>query len=138
MFHGFTVSNLTDQYYVRRLAQGILQGNFIGFGIDSDLPLCHQAIAVIVHEFDRVFDGDDVAMGISVTVVHHRCQRSRFTGAGTTDKNHQPALGHRDILQNRWQAQFLETWNMGIYNTQYQARAATLDECIDTKTGYAG
>ena len=44
MLHGFAVANLTDQDHIRRLAQGILQRNFVGLGIHADLALGDQAI----------------------------------------------------------------------------------------------
>ena len=138
MLHGFPISNLADQDHVRRLAQGILQRDLVGLGIDADFALRHQAIAMVVYEFDRVLDGNDMTMRVTVAVIHHRSQRGRFTGTGSTDKNDQASLGHGDILQNRRQVQFFETRNIGIDDPQYHAAAAALHEGIDTKAGNAG
>jgi hypothetical protein len=52
---------------------------------------------VLVDEFDRVLDGDDVTLAVAVAVVDQRCQRGGLAGAGTADKNDQAAQGHRDV-----------------------------------------
>ena len=53
-----------------------------------------------VHVLDRVLDRDDVAGRGAVAVVDHRRQRGRLARAGAADDQHQPALGHHDVLQH--------------------------------------
>jgi hypothetical protein len=74
-----------------------------------DLALGDDAVLVRVHELDRVLDGDDVTLAVLVAVADHRRQRGRLARAGAADHDHQPALGHRDVLQDRRQAEFLES-----------------------------
>ena len=137
VFHGLTIPDLADQNHVRRLAQGIFQRNFIRLGIDTDFALGHQTILVVMHEFDRILDGNDMTMRVAIAVVHHRCQRGRLTRARAAYEDDQATLGHRDILQDRRQVEFVETGDLGVDDTQHHARAATLHEGIDTKTRHA-
>ena len=44
----------------------------------ADFALVDQAFLRFVHEFDRVLDGQDVAVFVFVDVVDHRRQRGRF------------------------------------------------------------
>ena len=56
------VADFADQDHVRRLAQRVLQRVVPDCGIDADFALGDQAVLVLVHVFDRVFDRDDVAV----------------------------------------------------------------------------
>src|SRR5690606_41751056 len=60
---------------------------------------------VVVHVLDRVLDRDDVAAGLLVAVVQHRCERGGLTRAGAADDDDQAALAHDDVLENRRQLQ---------------------------------
>ena len=75
IFHGFAVADFADQDHVGRLAQGIFQRGVPVFGIDPDFAVGDRRNSVFVHEFHRVFDGDDVALGTLVAVTHHGGQR---------------------------------------------------------------
>jgi hypothetical protein len=72
-------------------------------GIDPDFALGDDAVLVLVHVLDRVFDGDDVAVGVLVAVIDQRGQRGRLAGTGAADEDDQAALGHRQILEHRRQ-----------------------------------
>jgi hypothetical protein len=43
--------------------------------VRSDFALVDQALPILVHELDRVFDGDDVIAAVLVDVVDHRAER---------------------------------------------------------------
>ena len=132
--HGFAVANLADQNHVRRLTQGVFQRREPVFGVHPDLALGDDAVLVVVHVFDRVLDGDDVAEAVFVAVADHRRQRGGFARAGAADENHQTALGHGHVLEHFRQAQFLELGNFGGDGAQHQADARLLHEGIDAKT----
>jgi len=56
-----------------------------------------------MHEFDRVFDGDDVLLEVLVDVINHRGQRCRFTAArGARDQDEAFFVG-ADVLEHRWE-----------------------------------
>ena len=71
ILHGFPVTDLADQDHVRRLAQGVFQRHLVGFGIDPHLALGDDAVLVVVHELDRVLDGDDMARTVLVAITDH-------------------------------------------------------------------
>src|SRR5699024_7186291 len=71
MFHGFTSTNLTNKDNVGRLPQGILQRDLEGVGIDTHFTLGDDTTLVLVDVFDWVFNGDDVATRVTVTVANH-------------------------------------------------------------------
>ena len=100
LLHGLGSPHLTNQYHVRRLAQGVFQRHIKGLGIHTHLALGNQATRMLVHEFDGVLDTDNVAATIVVAITQHRRQRGGFTGAGGTDKDDQATLGHGQFLDN--------------------------------------
>ena len=69
--HGVGGAHLADHDDVRRLAQGILQRHVEGLGVDTHLALGDQAVAVVVHKLDRVFNADDMPAAVLVAVAHH-------------------------------------------------------------------
>jgi hypothetical protein len=89
--HGLPIPDFAHHDHVRCLPQGVLQRDFPGVGVDADLALGDDAFLVLMHELDRVFDGDDVTLAIAVAVIDQRGQRGGFAGAGAADKNDQAA-----------------------------------------------
>ena len=61
MIHRFAISNFTDHDDIGRLAQCVFESHCPILGIGADFALCKDTVAVLMHEFDRVFNGDDVA-----------------------------------------------------------------------------
>jgi hypothetical protein len=51
-----------------RLAQRVLERDLPAFAVDADLALRDDAVAVLVHELDRILDRDDVAVAVLVAV----------------------------------------------------------------------
>jgi hypothetical protein len=72
--HGFGGAHLADENHVRCLAQGILQPHLEGLRIDTDLALRDQAARVIVEEFDRILDAEDMSLAVAIAVPDHRRQ----------------------------------------------------------------
>ena len=65
----------------------------------ADLALVDEALLVLVHELQRVLDGDDVVGAGPVDVVDERAECGRLAGAGGTGHQHQ-ALGQMAQLQD--------------------------------------
>ena len=74
IFHSISVANLTNQNHIRGLAQGIFQCGKPVISIYTNFALGDDAVFVLVYEFNRVFDGDDVVLAVFVSVVDHRSQ----------------------------------------------------------------
>ena len=68
---GLQVAHLADEHDVRILSKCRPQCILERVGMLADLPLVHETVSVRVHEFDGIFDGDDVIGSILVDVIHH-------------------------------------------------------------------
>ncbi|RMO57057.1 hypothetical protein ALQ39_05749, partial [Pseudomonas amygdali pv. eriobotryae] len=131
MLHGLAVTNFADQNHIRSLTQRVLQRRAETAGIDPHLALVDDGLLVAMDEFDRVFNGDDMAAGVAVAVIDQRCQRGRFARAGGTDEQHQAVLFHDHIEQYRRQEQVLETRNIQLDIPRDDGHLVTLHEDID-------
>ena len=126
--HGLCGAYFTDENHVRRLAQGVLQPDLEGLRVQSDLALGDQTALVIVHEFDGIFDRQDVFAAIAVTVPDHGRQRGRLARARGAQKHHQAAFGHRQVGHDGRQTEFIEVRNLAFDAPQHQAEATALNE----------
>ncbi len=104
----------------------------------ADLALVDQALFRFVHELDRVFDGQDVAVFAFVLVVDHGRQRGRFAGAGRTGHQHQAARLVGQLLEDLRRAELLERKDLRGNGPHHRRRAAVLDEGIDPEAGQVG
>ena len=132
--HRIAVADFTHQDDVGRLAQGILQRRLPGIGVDTDFALRNDAALVLVNEFDRVLDRDDMTLTVLVAVIDQRRQRGGFPGSGTADKDHQTPLGHGDVLQHRRQTKLVERRDGQVDRPADNRHAPLLHQCIDAKT----
>src|SRR5690606_7729685 len=107
-------------------------------GIDADLTLGDDAALVLVHELDRVLDGDDVARTVLVAVADHRRQRGRLAGASGADEDDDAALGHRQRLDDRRQVQLFDGGDARLDATQHHADLVALVEAADAEAADAG
>ena len=105
---GLQVTHFADEHDVRILAQGGPQSVLEGIGVRVDLALVNEALLVLVDEFDRVLDRDDVVGAIHVDMVDQRGERRRLARAGRTGDEHEPlsevaqledGLGQSDLLR---------------------------------------
>jgi hypothetical protein len=88
---GFQVAHFADQDDVRVFAQRRAQRVGEAQRVRADFALVDQALLALVHEFDRVLDGQDVAVLVFVDVVDHRRQRGRLARAGRAGDQHDAA-----------------------------------------------
>ena len=93
---------------------------------------------MLVHVFDRVLDRDDMVGSVFVAIAHHRRQRGRFTGTRAADEDHQAALDHRDVAQDRRQVEVLHLRNPGVDGPHHDADAPLLHEDVDAETADLG
>src|SRR5450830_146577 len=91
---GFQVAQFADQDAVGVFAQGRAQGIVEGERVRSHFALVDQAFLGIVHEFDGVFDRQDVAVLVFIEVGDHRRERRRFARAGGARHQHEAAGPH--------------------------------------------
>src|SRR5450830_1028382 len=136
--HRWPVADLTHQDHVGGLAQRVLERGLPAVGVQPHLAVGHHAVLVRVHELDRVFDRDDVAVGVLVAPVHHRGQGGRFARAGVTHHDAQAALGHGHFLEHLGQAQVVDGGQGHRDHPQHHADLALLQKGVDAEAADAG
>src|SRR5206468_124581 len=78
-----------------------------------DSALVDEALLRLVHELDRVLDGEDVAFLALVLVVHHRGERGGLARAGRAGhEDHAPRLVG-ELLEDLGALQLLEREDLG-------------------------
>ena len=138
MLHGFAVADFAHQNHVWRLAQCVFQRGFPTVGIQSDFALGHYAVFVCVYKFHRVFNRDDVAVGVVVAPVHQGRQRGGFARTGGTHHDAQSAFGHGNFFEHLGHTQSVNGGQNGRDHPQDHADLALLDKRIDAKATHAG
>ena len=98
VLHGFWSANLTDQYNVRRLAQGVLQRHIKGLCIHSHFPLSNDAALMLMDKFNRIFNRDYMAATVFIAVADQGRQGCGFTCACGANKNNNAAFVHYQLF----------------------------------------
>ena len=79
-FNRGQVTHFADQNHVRILTQSAANGFGKTRHVHADFALIDRRFLVVVKEFNRVFDRDDVVVDVFVDVVDQARQRRAFTG----------------------------------------------------------
>ncbi len=108
----------------------LLQGRRERPRVRADLALVDQAALRLVHELDRVLDGQDVRVPSVVDVVDHGGERRRLARAGRAGHEHETALFLAELLEDRRQVQGLERRNHRRDAPQHRPRSAILHEDV--------
>ena len=107
-FDGLQVAHFADQHHVRVFTKGGAQRVGEALGVGVHFALVDHAVLVHVHEFDRVFDGQDVFVALGVDLVDHGGQRGGLAGPGRPGHQHQPARLVAQLAHDGRQAQLVE------------------------------
>src|SRR5690606_6689838 len=95
-----------------------------------------DALLVLVHELDRVLDGDDVAGGVLVAVVDERGERGGFARARAAPEEDQAVFFHHQPGQYLGKAEVLPLRDLGLDGTADHAHFAALLEDIDAEAAH--
>ena len=133
---GLHVAHLADQDVVGVLAQHVLEGRRVRLGVEADLALVDDRLAVLVQHLDGVLDRDDVAAHRVVDVVDHRRQSRGLARACGAGDEHQAAGLQGELADDLRQAQLLERGDRGRHLTHGDADAAAL--AVDVHAEAAG
>ena len=87
--NGFEVSKLAHFDNVGIFTKRAFKRFRETFGVGSHFTLAHHATLVLMHEFDRVFNGDDMVGAFGIRSVDNRGERGGFAGAGRTAYEHE-------------------------------------------------
>ena len=104
-----------------------------GERVQPDFALLDDALVVLEHVFDGVFQGDDVLFEVGVDVLDHRGERGGFAATGRTGQQHDAAGRFGDLLDLLQQAQFLEAGHDGLDVAHGQAPLAALLKEVGAK-----
>ena len=128
----FQVAHFADENDVRVFAQRSAQRVGKGTGVHADFAMLNETVLAAMHEFDRIFDRDDVIVPLQVGVIDHRRERGRFTGTGRTGHEHETLLQHRKFFQDRRQAELVDRQHLRWNETKHGRDAVFLLEEIGT------
>ncbi len=131
--HRWQIAHFPDQDDVRILPQRFHDRFGKTRDVLPDLALRHHAFFVMMHEFDRIFRGNDVLGEIFVDAVEHGRKRRRFTAARGARHKHQPARSAQRFNQLRRKPDILKAVKFGRKKTQHERIPALLLEAGDTK-----
>jgi hypothetical protein len=95
--------------------------------------LVDQALLRGVHEFDRILDGEDVAVFVLVDVVDHRRQRGRLARTGRAGHQDQALRLLDHLAEQRRAGQVLEGEHLGRNGTEHRTGATVLVERVHTE-----
>jgi len=90
-----------------------------------------------VHELDRVFDRQDVAVLVFVEVIHHRRQRGRLAGTGRPRHQHQAARPHRQLGEDLGRVELFQRQDFRRNRPHHGRGAAFLVEGVDAEARQA-
>ena len=85
-FHRFSVANFANHDHIGRFAHRIFQRFGIRVRVEANFALINDRFLVLMQKLNRIFNRQNVARGIHVTIVQHR--RQRRTLARTSCANH--------------------------------------------------
>ena len=83
-----------------------------------------------MHEFDRVFDGEDVLIATVVHVVNHGGKSGALARTRRPRHHYQPSRQIRNISKDLPQAQLLHRQHLGGDGTKHRRRTAVLIEGV--------
>src|SRR3989442_16041783 len=100
----------------------------------GDFALADKATLVLVHEFDRVFDRDDVRLLAQVYLMNQSCQSCALPGTRRTRYQNQALRNIDEIGKLFGQIKFVNRLDVFGYETKAGGDAVALREHVDAKT----
>ena len=101
----------------------------------TQLALVDQTLLGLVDEFNRIFDGQDVAFEGVVEKVQHGGQRRGFSRAGRTGHQHKALFLVAKFPKDRRHAELFEGQDLGRNGPKHRRFAPALHEHVDPEAG---
>ena len=98
---GLLITYFPNQDYIGVLSKGCPQGVVEHLGVLTNLPVSNQRLATFMYEFDRIFDGENMAAHVAIDPVDHRGKGGALAGAGGA-RNQDHSLGPGRQLLEHW------------------------------------
>jgi hypothetical protein len=142
-FDGLQVPHFPHQDDVRVFAQGAFEGRRKGTRVDAHLAVVDQRALALVHELDRVLDGEDVVFAVLVRVINHGRQRGGLARAGRPGHQHHAFVQHGQFLEDGRQRgveflEILERKDFGRDLPEHGRHTVLLVEKVGADPGNAG
>ena len=99
-FDCFEITHFADEDDIGILSKRRSKGSSERMSVGGDFALIDDAIFVIVKEFDRIFDRQDVIVTLHIDLIDHRGKRRRFTRTSRTGHEYQAAGLFAEIGNN--------------------------------------
>ena len=131
--NGLQVAHLTDQDDIRILAQRRTQRLAEAERVAVHFALVDETALGLVHELDRILDGDDVIGAVVVAVIDHAGEGGGLARAGRPGHQHQSPRQHAQVAEDLRGVQLIERENRRRDVAEHCARAAVLVEGIDAE-----
>ena len=129
------VAHFADQHDVRVFTKGGAQRVGEALGVSMQFALVHHAILVHVHEFDRIFDGENVVVPLGVDLVDHGSEGGGFAGAGRTGDQHQAARLFAHLADDCGKPELVERLDLEWNETEDRRCRAALIENVGAESG---
>ena len=133
----FEIAHLADHDHVGILAERGAQGVGERGGIGPDFALRDDAAVVGEHELDRILDGHDLALALTVDLVEHRHQGRRFTHARRSRHEDEAAANLSDVAEDRRKIQIREGLDLQRDHPQHDVEITPLARNVDSESTLA-
>ena len=135
---GFLIAHLAHQNDVRVLAQRRTQRLVEPQRIAMHLALIDQTALTLVYEFNRILDGQDMAILVLVDMINHRRQGGGLARTGRTGDQDQAARHINEIPKHRRTSQIIQGLNDGRNGAEHARRPPVLIKGVDAEPGQLG
>ena len=135
--NGFQIAQLADQNVIGIFAQRRTQRFVEAQRIAMHFALIDQALLRGMHEFDRVFDRQHVAVFVLVDVVDHCRQRGRLARTGRAGHQDKTLRLLDQLLEHRRAAQVFQRQHFRRNGSEHRTGAAVLVERVDAEARQA-
>ena len=105
--------------------------------IGCDLTLIDNTVLVVVEEFDRIFNGQNMIVAFNIDLIDHRGERGRFTRTGRASNKDQAARLFAHVRNYRRQTESVERLDLIWYRAENRADRAFLIKEIGTKARHS-
>ena len=100
----------------------------------SDFTVIYQALPAGMHEFHRVFNGDDMVGTVPVDIVHHGGKRGGLSASGRTGDKHKSFIEGTQFCAYRRQVQLFKGEDIRRNDTGDDPYAVQVTEYVYTET----
>ena len=135
-FDRFQVAHFPDEDDVRVLTQRAADRVGEGHNVDADFALVDGRLFMIVVEFDRVFDRDDVVVDVRVQPVDASGERRRLPGTGRAGNQNHAARTLNQLFHDGRRPELLHREHVVRNLTQNHPGVPLLFEDGNAETGF--